>query len=64
MESNANLFHAGAMNEILALLGLVALAVIGLLLARLVRCDGLGTVSAPRSHSADLGTWVERELRR
>lgn len=56
--------HAGAMNEFLALIGLIALGVIGILLARLVRCDGLGSTATPRSHAAELGTWVDRELRR
>ncbi len=52
------------MNELLALIGLIVLTVIGILLARLVRRDGLGSNPAPRSHAAELGTWVDRELAR
>jgi hypothetical protein len=52
------------MNELLALIGLTALVVIGLLLTRLVARDGLGWTTVPRSHVAELGTWVEREMRR
>ena len=53
------------MNEYLALfLGLLALLVLVAHLVRLVARDGLGTVAAPRSHRAELGTWVDRELGR
>ena len=31
---------------------------------RLVASDGLGAVPAPRSHGAELGSWIDRELGR
>lgn len=52
------------MNELLALIGLTALVVIGLVLTRVVARDGLGWTAAPRSHVAELGTWADRDLRR
>jgi hypothetical protein len=64
MDRDANYDHAEVMNELLALIGLIVLTVIGILLARLVRRDGLGSNPAPRSHAAELGTWVDRELAR
>lgn len=52
------------MNVITALIGLLALVLVALRLARLVTRDGLGLNPAPRSHTAELGTWADRELRR
>lgn len=52
------------MNLFLVLLGLLVLVVIVARLARLVARDGLGAVPTPRSHRDELGTWVDRELRR
>ncbi|WP_194839840.1 hypothetical protein [Aeromicrobium yanjiei] len=47
---------------------LVFLALLSLMsivrLVRLVARDGLGTNPPPRSHREELGSWVERELRR
>ena len=52
------------MNEILAAIGLLGLLAVTVHLARLVARDGLGSNPVPRSHRAELGTWVDRELRR
>jgi hypothetical protein len=52
------------MNTLLVLIGLLALAAIGIHLARLVARDGLGSNPVPRSHATELGTWVDRELGR
>jgi len=64
MDPKANHEHAEDMNELLALLGLIAFLVVAVRLARLVMRDGLGTNAPPRSHRAELGTWVDRELKR
>lgn len=52
------------MNLIIALLGLLSLAAVVVHLARLVARDGHGTTPPPRSHRAEVGGWVEQELRR
>lgn len=52
------------MNEIITLLGLLALVASTIHLVRLVTRDGLGSNTAPRSHRAELGTRIDRELRR
>ena len=52
------------MNVVIALLGLLSLALVALRLARLVVRDGLGSTLPPRSHSAELGTWADRQLQR
>ena len=52
------------MNMLLVIIGLLALVAAGTHLARLVARDGLGSNPAPRSHAAELGTWVDRELSR
>ncbi|MFC5678245.1 hypothetical protein [Aeromicrobium endophyticum] len=49
------------MKELLALLAPIALVVH---LARLTVRDGYGTLAPPRSHDAERGTRVERELGR
>jgi hypothetical protein len=64
MESNANLPHDGAMNVLLLLLMFGIFLVIAARLTRLVLRDGLGSTPPPRSHRAELGTWVDQELRR
>ena len=49
------------MKELLAVLAPTVLVVH---LARLIVCDGYGTLAPPRSHEAERGTRVERELGR
>jgi hypothetical protein len=61
--SKANQRHAAFMNMILALIGLLALLASVVRLARLVARDGYGVCAPPRSHPAELGTWVDRQLR-
>lgn len=51
------------MNVLMPFLGLVVLLIV-LHLVRLVARDGLGSLPAPRSHEAELGTWADRQLRR
>ncbi|MET0929509.1 MAG: hypothetical protein ABWX74_08320 [Aeromicrobium sp.] len=52
------------MNVLLLLLAFGITLVIAARLARLVAHDGLGTDPPPRSHRAELGAWVDRELQR
>jgi hypothetical protein len=61
---DANLRQAGAMNELLALAALLALATTAVSLGRLTTRDGYGTLAPPRSHDAERGTRVERVLGR
>lgn len=49
---------------VFALIGLVLLIVVMARLVRLVARDGLGSNPPPRSHHAELGSWVDRELKR
>lgn len=52
------------MNIWLLLVGAVLLLIVAVRLARLIARDGLGSNPLPRSHHEELGTWVDRELRR
>lgn len=52
------------MNDVLALLGLLTLTGLAGHLARLVVRDGYGTNGPPRSHLAEAGSWIDRELGR
>lgn len=52
------------MNVVLTLVALLALAAVVVHLGRLVARDGYGSNPAPRSHSDELGTRVDKELRR
>jgi hypothetical protein len=52
------------MNVLLLLLAFGAFLVIAARLTRLVMRDGLGSNPPPRSHRAELGTWVDQELQR
>jgi hypothetical protein len=60
--------HTERMIELLALIGLLTVgagAVVAVVnLARWVARDGYGSTPVPRSHAAELGTWVDRQLRR
>lgn len=61
---DANLRQAERMNELLALAALLLLTALAVHLARLTARDGYGTMAPPRSHEAERGTWLERELGR
>jgi hypothetical protein len=52
------------MNEILALVALLILVPLAVHLGRLTARDGYGTLAPPRSHAAERGTRLERELGR
>ena len=52
------------MNELLALVAILILTALVVHLARLTARDGYGTLAPPRSHDAERGTRVERELGR
>ena len=52
------------MNEILALVATLLLTSLAVHLGRLTARDGYGTSAPPRSHAAERGTRVERELGR
>lgn len=52
------------MSLILVCIVLVALVATVFRLLRLVAGDGYGSTPAPRSHVEELGSWVDRELRR
>ncbi|MBP2391459.1 hypothetical protein [Aeromicrobium fastidiosum] len=52
------------MNVVMSLIGLLALFLVAVRLARLVARDGLGSNLPPRSHGAELGTWADRQLQR
>ena len=52
------------MNELLAVVALLILTALAVHLARLAARDGYGTLAPPRSHDAERGTRVERELGR
>lgn len=52
------------MNVLLLLLAFGVFLLITVRLTRLVARDGLGSNPPPRSHRAELGTWVDQELRR
>ncbi|MCW2841349.1 MAG: hypothetical protein JWR55_2832 [Aeromicrobium sp.] len=52
------------MNVLLLLLLFGIFLLIAAHLTRLVVHDGLGSNPPPRSHRAELGTWVDQELRR
>ncbi|MET0820114.1 MAG: hypothetical protein ABWY58_04045 [Aeromicrobium sp.] len=52
------------MNEFLATVGLLTLIALVVHLGRLTARDGYGTLAPPRSHDAERGTRVERELGR
>ncbi|MCD9198539.1 hypothetical protein [Aeromicrobium wangtongii] len=49
---------------LLVALGVPLLLLLTWRLARLVATDGYGTLPPPRSHHEELGTRVDRELRR
>lgn len=52
------------MNELVFVIAPIALVGLGVYLWRLVARDGHGVTRPPRSHRAELGTWVDRELQR
>ncbi|MET0931897.1 MAG: hypothetical protein ABWX74_20450 [Aeromicrobium sp.] len=52
------------MTALLLLLTFGILLVIAARLTRLIAHDGLGSNPPARSHRAELGTWVDRELQR
>lgn len=52
------------MNLIFVCVVVVALLASVVRLLRLVARDGYGSTPAPRSHVEELGSWVDRELRR
>lgn len=64
MDAKANRDHTEDMNIWLLLVGAVLLLIVAVRLARLIARDGLGSNPLPRSHHEELGTWVDRELRR
>lgn len=53
-----------AVNGLLVIAAIVALGLVALYLARLVKRDGLGSNPPPRSHVAELGAWADRQLQR
>ncbi|MET1038110.1 MAG: hypothetical protein ABW075_07530 [Aeromicrobium sp.] len=52
------------MNVVLLLLAFGVFLLVAARLTRLVMRDGLGSNPPPRSHRAELGTWVDQELQR
>ena len=52
------------MNLMLLVLAIMAFLVISAHLTRLVVHDGLGSNPPPRSHRAEMGSWIDRELQR
>jgi hypothetical protein len=64
METSANRTHHEVMTILVLLAALAVLLLIVVRLARLVMRDGLGSNPPPRSHRAELGTWVDQELQR
>ena len=64
MDQKANDDHDGSMNLMLLVLAIMAFLVISAHLTRLVVHDGLGSNPPPRSHRAEMGSWIDRELQR
>ena len=52
------------MNIFLLALAVGVLVVVASRLARLVVRDGLGSNPPPRSHRAEMGSWIDQELQR
>ena len=58
------MLHHEDMISVLALVGLLVLAVILVSLVRIVATDGHGTRPTPRSHPEELGSWIDQRFAR